>query len=81
MKNNLTDLNDHLFMQLERLNDEGLSNENLQKEIDRSKAITKVSESIVSNATLQLEAVKLKAEHIGLKEIDLPKLSVFEQKQ
>lgn len=38
-KNKLSDLNDHLFMTLERLGEEDLSNEELEKEIERSKAI------------------------------------------
>ncbi|AOY88614.1 hypothetical protein BKP64_10790 [Marinobacter salinus] len=62
MKNKLTDLNDHLFMQLERLNDESLKGEELQEEIERSKAITGVSKEVVSNARLVLDAEKHKRE-------------------
>ncbi len=72
MKNKLSDLNDHLFAQLERLGDEDLSPEKLEAEIDRTKAITDVSKSIVSNAAIQLSALKLKAEYSGLKQGDMP---------
>lgn len=71
MKNKLTDLNNHLFAQLERLNDESLSGEQLQDEIERSKAITGVSKEVVSNARLVLDAEKHKREY-GL--TDGPKL-------
>ncbi|HET8799662.1 MAG TPA: hypothetical protein VFN01_00625 [Marinobacter sp.] len=71
MKNKLTDLNNHLFAQLERLNDEGLSGEALQEEIERSKAVTGVSKEVVSNARLVLDAEKHKREY-GL--TDGPKL-------
>lgn len=56
MKNKLTDLNDILFAQLERLNDEDLPPEKLRNEIDRTKAITDVAQKVIDGATLQLEA-------------------------
>lgn len=60
MKNKLTDLNDHLFMALERLNDEDTKGEELNTEIQRSRAIAGVAKNIVQNAALVLEAEKLK---------------------
>lgn len=36
MKNTLADLNNYLFESIERLNDDGLTNEELEKEIKRS---------------------------------------------
>jgi hypothetical protein len=56
MKNQLIDLNNHLFAQLERLGDEDLEGEKLAQEIDRSRAITGISKEIVSNARLALDA-------------------------
>ena len=75
MSTNLTDLNDHLFKQLERLNNDELNGEKLEQEIERSKAITDVAKSVVSNASLQLDAIKLKAEYKGLDvQKDMPNL-------
>lgn len=71
MKNTLTDLNNHLFEQMERLNDEELSNEELEKEIRRAKAMTRISGQIIENASLGLDAEKLKATY-GNHEIHLP---------
>ena len=62
MKNTLLDLNNHLFAQLERLGDEDLQGEELEAEIDRSKAITSVSKEVVSNARLVLDGQKFKAD-------------------
>ena len=62
MKNKLTDLNNHLFAQLERLNDESIKGDDLEQEIERSKAITSVSKEVVSNARLVLDAEKHKRE-------------------
>jgi hypothetical protein len=74
MKNKLTDLNDHLFSQLERLSQEGISSDDLQKEIERSKAVTCIAKDIVSNASLQLKALELKAEYQGLDAEEIPAL-------
>lgn len=59
MKKDLNALNDYLFEQLERLNDdEALEKEGLEKELKRAKAITSVSTAIVNNARLVLDARK-----------------------
>ncbi len=56
MSQNLTDLNGYLFEQLERLSDEDLSLENLEIEINRSKAITDVATKVIDNAALVMKA-------------------------
>jgi len=58
MKNNLTDLNNYLFEQIERLQDDNLSDEQLEKEIKRNKAITEIAEQIVSNGELALKTYR-----------------------
>jgi len=58
MKNKLTDLNNHLFAQLERLGDEDLSGDKLKEEIERSRAVSAISRDIVGNASLVLKAQK-----------------------
>ena len=63
MKNKLTDLNDHLFAQLERLSDEDLDAEALEREVKRADAMVDVADKITANADLQLKAAKLFAEH------------------
>ncbi|MAC81464.1 MAG: hypothetical protein CML66_25775 [Rhodobacteraceae bacterium] len=62
-KNKLTDLNNHLFAQLERLSDESLTPEQIEQEAKRAEAIVAVSDTITRNADLQLKAAKLFAEH------------------
>ncbi len=62
-KNRLSDLNDHLFMQLERLSDEDLSNEEIEKEAKRAEAIVGVADKIIANASLGIQAAKLVAGH------------------
>lgn len=66
MKNRLSDLNNYLFEELERLNDdEELQDENkLKRELERSKAITGVSQQIISNANVVLKA-KIHCDQFG----------------
>lgn len=63
MKNKLSDLNDHLFMQLERLGDEDLSAEQIEQEAKRAEAMVGVADRIVGNAALQIKAAVLFVEH------------------
>lgn len=58
MKNKLTDLNNHLFAQIERLSDEDTKGEDLEKEIDRAKAVALISKNIIDNAKVVLDAQK-----------------------
>ncbi|OFJ32679.1 hypothetical protein [Vibrio cholerae] len=56
MKNKLSDLNNHLFSQLERLSDEDLKGDDLKEEIERSKAVKAIAQEIISGGKLALEA-------------------------
>lgn len=63
MKNKFTDLNDHLFAQLERLSDDSLTPEQIQQEVARGQAIAGIARQIVGNANLVFKAKKLQIEH------------------
>ncbi len=76
MKNKLTDLNNHLFEQLERLNDDELTGENLDKEINRPKAITNVVKTKINNGALLLNAKKHFADYGVSKTPDLLTIEV-----
>ena len=73
MKNTLGDLNNHLFMQLERLSDEDVKGEQLTEEIERSKAITNIAKEIIANGTLVLQAKKLQDGKMNIDD-KLPKM-------
>ena len=59
-KNKLEDLNNHLFEQLERLNDDDLTDEQLKLESKRASAMSEIAEQIIKNTGL---ALKAKAEY------------------
>ncbi len=65
MKNTLGDLNNYLFAELERLDDESVKDTALAEEISRAKAITGVASQIITNGSLALEAKKFVAEYGG----------------
>ena len=58
MKNTLTDLNNYLFESIERLNDDELNSEELEREIKRSEAVQKIAKTIIDNGALALSAKK-----------------------
>lgn len=60
---NLSELNRHLFAQLDRLDVESLTPEQIEAEAKRAEAIVAVADRITDNAKVQLTAAKLFAEH------------------
>lgn len=63
MKNKLTDLNNHLFAQLERMSEEGITPEQIELEAKRADAIVDLSDQVLAIANMQLKAVKILADH------------------
>lgn len=77
-KNKLSDLNDHLFMALERLNDEEMQEEKLDIEIKKAKAISALSSQIIGYNRLMFDAAK----SVTSGDIDIERLpSNFEMKR
>lgn len=67
MKNTLQDLNNHLFEQLERLNDDEIMNnkdkpELFRRELEKSKAVASIANTIISNARMQIEGLRVRKE-------------------
>ena len=63
VRNKLSDLRDHLFEQLERLNDDSLSAEELLQEQARGKSLVELSRAIVDIADLSLKAEEIRLEY------------------
>lgn len=63
MKNKLTDVNDYLFEQLEKLNDDDLNEEQLDAVIKKAETVNKIAETIVKNGELQFKAMKMASEY------------------
>ena len=67
-KNTLSDLNDYLFMAIEKLSDDDLSDEEITRECNRAKAIQGLAHAVIDNARLVLDAKKLdieEGEHVA----------------
>lgn len=56
MKNTLADLNNYLFEALERVNDDSLSDEELDREIKKSETVQRIANTVIDNASLSLKA-------------------------
>lgn len=77
-KSNIDDLRSHLFEALTRLND---PNANLEKEINRAKAIAEVGSVIVNSAKVEVDYVKISGGGTGSGFIPHSKRIGKEQKQ
>lgn len=73
MKNNLSDLNNHLFLMLETLEDDKMTDKRLEKELKKAQAISSISSQILKVASVQISAIKT-AEHCGLLNKEMPAL-------
>lgn len=62
-KNKLSDLNDHLFAQMERLSDEDLTAEQIELEAKRGESLVNVADQIIRNAELTFKAATFVAQH------------------
>lgn len=78
MSKTLQDLNDYLFEAIESLQNYDMSGEELENEIKRSEAITKVAGTIINNANIQLQAIKHADEYGGRKQ--MPKILIGDTK-
>ena len=73
MKNNLSDLNNHLFSMLETLEDDKMTDKRLEKELKKAQTICSISSQILKVASVQVSAIKT-AEQCGLLNKDMPAL-------
>ncbi len=75
MKNNLADLNNHLFAMLEELEDDDLEKDpqQLEKTLKKASAMSSISSQILKVANVQIQAIKT-MENCNLLNKDMPAL-------
>ena len=73
VRNTFDDLNNHLFEQIERLNDDELSADELEREVKRAKSMSLISDKIIKAAETQLKAYEMSQEYEGTHK-QMPKL-------
>ncbi len=74
--NNLNDLNEILFNQIRKLENDVLTDEQLDREIRKSESITKTATVILKNAELALDAQKQFDEYGTGRTVDIPLLGI-----
>lgn len=57
-RNKINDLRDHLFSALERLDNDELTAEELQKELDKAEAVAQIGNVIINSAKIEVEFIK-----------------------
>ncbi len=59
----LTDINNILFEQIQKINNDDLSDEELDKQIKKSETINRLTENIIRNGELTVKVVSMAAEY------------------
>ena len=73
-KNKLSDLRNHLFAQLERLNDESLTKEQQAMEVQKARSMQGIAKEMNQSARLELDAYRvMQRDDEDLLFIDRPK--------
>lgn len=76
---NINDLNKALFNRLEAFDNDNLSTEELEMEIQKTEDVVKISDAILKNANLALRAQELFSEYGTGKSIPIPLLGITEE--
>ena len=58
-KPNMEDLRDHLFTQLNRLDNKDISEEELEKEIKRAKAVRNIADAVIDTARVEVKFIEI----------------------
>lgn len=61
--NSLADLNEYLFAALDAITNDDLNDEQLQREINKAQAVTKISETVIRNGELALKTMQMMNEY------------------
>lgn len=73
---NITELNEILFDRLKAINNDDLSDEQLEKEIRKAEATTSIATALLKNASLALTAQKQFDEYGTGRTVDIPLLGI-----
>jgi hypothetical protein len=58
-RNKINDLRDHLFSALERLDNDELTMEELNKEIEKAQAVAQIGSVIIQSAKIEIDYLKV----------------------
>ena len=75
----LNDLNEYLFQEMDRLTNEDLSADELDKEIKRSDALQKIAKTVIDNGARALQAKKYLDEYGEGDKVELPLIGVTDK--
>lgn len=57
-RNKISDLRDHLFAALERIDNDELSSEEIKNEVEKAKAISSIGSVLINSAKVEIDFIK-----------------------